>query len=1353
LVVGAIGLGAAVSFRPIKFAQRPSPARRPINEALSMNDFQDKTVEALSAVDAAADGAALMLLSNADVGNDVRHARRMLDLRTDQLLLSISDMDAFVDSVSHDFRAPLRHVLGFLHLLEKSEGLVVSEEGREYMGRISTAARRMAGMTADLLSFARLGRLPIHERDVSLDVLVRRIQEALNQQTEGRQISWLLHPLPTAHVDEALFHVALLGLLSNAVKFTAARQVAVIEVGCVPGGDDEVVLFVRDNGAGFNQRYASRLFRIFRRLHAEHEFSGSGLGLAGVRQIIQRHGGRVWAEGTVDVGATFFVSVPSSSRADARSNPAFDASRSAARALRPKGGTVDGWPGASIGQSELVRERRRAGRDSGEPPAKPVRVLFVEDSQEDTVLAVAALKAGGFAADYRRVESAAQLQSCLELETWDGVISDFQLPGMSGMDALAIVRASHPDMPFILVSGTIGEDLAVEAIKSGASEYIMKESLMRLAPALSRELRETASRQAYRTAQRNLIASEERFRRLAALSSDWYWEADDGGRVEVMSPSLGLDYKKSLEAWMRREMPALSYERRGAKRAAPFRELELNPFEHAGVAHYVAISGEPLFDPNGRCAGYRGVGKNITERINGVDDLRRFQMAMDAMSDAVFLVDRERMCFVHVNDAGCRLHGLPRADVLALDLWTRLEGGRGKLEDQYDALIASNKVAEPLEMLWPRSGASPIWIDVRRHAQCLRGRWTIVSVVRDITAQRAAADRLKRLNRLYATVSGVNAFAVRARNREELYRTVCRVVVEQGQFEKAWIGVLDEDGEHLAPVASHGVSDRSIARLKTLFMAQGQAIDDTTIARVMRNKEAVVFNNQGSPGGVGADGAARKRSRAIFPLITADEVMGVLFLQTAHEDFFDGEGMQLLTEVGDTIAFATNHLDKQARLDYLAYYDALTGLANRRLFLDRLAQYVRVAAARKGKLALFLFDLERFKAINHTLGRAAGDVLLKQVSEWLIENGGDVNTLARVAADQFAVVLPEVREDGNLDSLLDKSMTRFMEHHFVLGDASYRIAAKVGAALFPADGADGDTLFKNAEAALRKAKVTGDRHLFYADKMTETMLGNLSLENQLRQALGKNQFVLHYQPKVDLRTGKITGAEALIRWNSPDGGLMPPARFIPILEQTGMIREVGAWALRQAVSEYLRWLGTGLPAVPIAVNVSPLQLRNREFVSEIAAVISVDPRAAAGLELEITETLIMEDVDHSIGSLAAIRAMGVNIAVDDFGTGFSSLSDLAKLPVGTLKIDRSFVVEMTTGPEGSALVSGIINLAHALKLTVVAEGVETEEQQRELCRLHCDEMQGFLFGRPVDSEIFQATYLVARDETGACGGE
>ncbi len=609
--------------------------------------------------------------------------------------------------------------------------------------------------------------------------------------------------------------------------------------------------------------------------------------------------------------------------------------------------------------------------------------------------------------------------------------------------------------------------------------------------------------------------------------------------------------------------------------------------------------------------------------------------------------------------------------------------------------------------------------------------------------------KIAHLSRIQAVMGSINALIVRVRDRDELFREACRIAVEEGGFRMALLAIFDRNLMKIVPVASAG-KDEELLTLINGVLSSSEGAPNTMVAQAIREKKAVVSNDSQSDPRVFFSrkyAESGVRSMAVLPLIVADEAVGALALYSEETGFFDQQELKLLTELAGDVAFAIDHIEKQERLHYLAYYDELTGLANRSLFLDRVTQYIHSAASSGHKLALFLLDLERFKNINDSLGRPAGDALLKQVAEWLTRSSGDANLLARVDADHFAMVMPEVRQDGDLARLVEKTLAAFLEHPFCLNDAMFRIAVKVGIALFPDDGADAETLFRNAEAALKKAKAGGDRYLFHTQKMTEAVAGKLALENHLRQALDNGEFVLHYQPKVNLVSGKLTSAEALIRWNDPRTGLVPPGRFIPILEETGLIFEVGRWALRQAIEDYLRWQAAGLPAVRIAVNVSPLQLRNRGFVAEIAQVIGIDSHAAAGLELEITESLIMADVKHSITILQAIRALGVTIAIDDFGTGFSSLSYLARLPVDTLKIDRSFVIDMTAGPQGLALVSTVINLAHSLGLKVVAEGVETEEQSSLLRLLGCDEMQGFLFSKPVPIEIFETKFLAPPSAT------
>jgi len=618
-------------------------------------------------------------------------------------------------------------------------------------------------------------------------------------------------------------------------------------------------------------------------------------------------------------------------------------------------------------------------------------------------------------------------------------------------------------------------------------------------------------------------------------------------------------------------------------------------------------------------------------------------------------------------------------------------------------------------------------------------------VARDQTERKAAEDQLKRLNRLYAMVTGINASMVRVRDRADLFNRSCLTAVEDGEFEMAWIAVVDPNEKRIVPVAWAGRGEPIISAIKGHFASSAGTLDGKTLAaQAIREKAAVVSNDVHTDARLVFGkllGESGVRSLAVIPLIVADNAIGVFTLYTSKPEFFDAAGLALLTELAGNVAFAVDHLDREERLHRLSYYDALTGLANRRAFLERVTQYMLSTADDGHKVAVFLVDLERFKKFNDSLGRPAGDALLQQVAEWLVHNAGNVNLVARIDADHFAVVLPNVRYEAEVARVLERTIAAFMNNEFSLNDAVYRLAAKIGVAVFPDDGTDADTLFQNAEAALKKAKASRDRYLFYAQKMIETVAMSLGIENRLRRALERDEFVLHYQPKVNLVSGKLTGAEALIRWNDPVSGMTPPGRFIHVLEETGLIHDVGRWVLRKAIEDYQRWRHDGLPSVRIAVNVSPLQLRNKNFVAEIEQAVSAAADAATGLQLEITESLIMQDVDNSIVSLLAIRALGVTIAIDDFGTGFSSLSYLAKLPVDTLKIDRSFVTEMVSGAGGLTLVSVIINLAHELKLNTVAEGVETEEQLRQLRLLGCDEMQGYLYGKPVPVEIFEQKYM------------
>jgi diguanylate cyclase (GGDEF)-like protein len=477
-------------------------------------------------------------------------------------------------------------------------------------------------------------------------------------------------------------------------------------------------------------------------------------------------------------------------------------------------------------------------------------------------------------------------------------------------------------------------------------------------------------------------------------------------------------------------------------------------------------------------------------------------------------------------------------------------------------------------------------------------------------------------------------------------------------------------------------------------------------------------------------------SLAALPLTVGGVPVGVLTLYAGELGFFDSEELGLLVELAGNISFGLEHIESVEKVRYLAYYDSLTGLANRTLFLERLAQYVGTASREQHQLALVIVNIERFKTINDTFGRQAGDELLKQVVGRLLELAKDPGRVARVGADHFAVVVPDLRHGENLVRALEEGSRSMDGDPYSVSGTELRISTRSGVALFPGDGDDADTLFRNAEAALKKSS-SGERYLFYTRQMTERIAEKVALENKLRQALEKDEFVLYYQPKVDTDTRRVVSVEALIRWRSPELGLVPPLEFIPLLEETGLILQVGSWALKRASLDHRGWVEKALKAPRIAVNVSPIQLRQRDFVDVLKQAI-IGGVAPPGIDLEITEGVVMEHIQANIEKLTAVHALGVNIAIDDFGTGYSSLGYLAKLPVQSLKIDRSFIVAMVDDPDTMTLVSTIISLAHSLRLEVVAEGVDSEDQAKALRRLRCDEMQGYLFSRPLPLEELTA---------------
>ncbi|MFA7405838.1 MAG: EAL domain-containing protein, partial [Pelobacteraceae bacterium] len=426
----------------------------------------------------------------------------------------------------------------------------------------------------------------------------------------------------------------------------------------------------------------------------------------------------------------------------------------------------------------------------------------------------------------------------------------------------------------------------------------------------------------------------------------------------------------------------------------------------------------------------------------------------------------------------------------------------------------------------------------------------------------------------------------------------------------------------------------------------------------------------------------------------------------------------------------------ESEIQQLINYDSLTGLPNRTLLHDRLHIAIAQSSRDKQLVGVLMLDLDRFKDINETLGHRAGDKLLKAVAKRLMVCIRDSDTLARLGGDEFVAILASVHHEDGITTVAKKILSVVSEPFYIDGTEIFSTCS-IGIAVYPMDGEDSHALLKHADMALYQAKsVDRNNFQFFSREMNNVVLERMMLENSMRKGLERGEFFLVYQPQVDARTGRIFGMEALVRWQHPDIGLLPPDKFIGLAEENGLIIPLGEWVLRSACHQNKAWQEQGLPPVRVAVNLSARQFGQYRLDEVVAATLLETGLDPEWLELELTESSIMKDAEQSITLLKLFKDMGISLAIDDFGTGYSSLSYLKNLPISRLKIDRSFVQDITTNPDDAAIARIIIDIAHSLNLNVIAEGVETRAQMQFLSFNNCVEMQGYLFSRPVRAEEF-----------------
>lgn len=618
--------------------------------------------------------------------------------------------------------------------------------------------------------------------------------------------------------------------------------------------------------------------------------------------------------------------------------------------------------------------------------------------------------------------------------------------------------------------------------------------------------------------------------------------------------------------------------------------------------------------------------------------------------------------------------------------------------------------------------------------QAVRGR------NEEITERKRAETQIIRLNRLYGIVSGINAAIVRTRNRQELFTEACHIAVEHGQFRMAWIGSVDSKGTGLSPLAWSGFDEGYFDKITQAI--RNNKTDTLILAmRALQEKTPVVCNDIDSDPQFAhwrIDALQRGyRSMGAFPLMGDSQPVGLFVLYAPELNFFDVEEIKLLTELTANISYALEYLKKEEKLNYLAYHDVLTGLPGRTLFHDRLVQAVTNAHRHGDKLGVLFIDLDHFKNINDSLGHYVGDMLLKQVAALFTACMREDDTVARLGGDEFVVILASMASEDEA-WMVSQKILKLMTEPFTIEAHELFVTCSIGIALYPKDGDDAKTLLQSADGALYLAKNKGRNNAqFCTAEMNAKALERLTLESELRQAINRQEFLLHYQPRVDMVSGEITGMEALVRWQHPVQGLLYPTKFIPVAEESGLIVPLGEWVLRTACEQNKAWQLAGLKPVSIAVNLSARQFKQQDLVEIVTRILKETELDPSYLELELTESMVMQNVEAAIATLNQFKVIGVKLSIDDFGIGYSSLNYLKHFPIGFLKIDQSFVRDITTNRDDAIIAKIIISMAHDLGLRVIAEGVETEEQKSFLCSHRCDEMQGYFFSMPLPAEEFE----------------
>ncbi len=825
-----------------------------------------------------------------------------------------------------------------------------------------------------------------------------------------------------------------------------------------------------------------------------------------------------------------------------------------------------------------------------------------------------------------------------------------------------------------------------------------------------------------RRATRALRASEERFRNLTALSADWFWETDTEQRITWLTggPTVlaffgsGLAFGRRLWELPGVELDGVAFTEHleELRLRVPFFDLELARSDAAGARQWHLVSGQPRHDAAGNFLGYRGVGRDVTERRRGERELaaakERLELALEGSNASLWDTDL-RTGKVYLSEGWAELIGRPRAPTA-----TTLEALMQGVHEQ-DLPRAVRLSMDAVK------GRREDYVEEHRY-QAADGEWKWV-LSRGKVSARDANGRALRMTGINIDISARKRAEQALAEREQRFRDVVEASGEyvwetDAQWRYTYLSARVES------VLGHLRADL-IGRTPREFMPLGEAraLDDW----FERNA------HEGLPFRDLTHRSITKSGRVIWQQVSGMPVR-------------DAQGR--LTGYRGTGADITARKLAEERIQVLATRDALTGLPNRALLADRAGQAILAAARNRGQLAVLLFDLDRFKLVNDSLGHQAGDALLRAVAERLQNTLRREDTLARLGGDEY-VLLWDGLKSSQEATLVAQRIQGILQRPFTIEGRALNVTASIGIAIYPHDGRDFSGLLKSADTAMYHAKDTGrGAFRFFSPELNARAVERLALESDLRGALARGELLLHWQPVV--RQGSIVGAEALVRWNHPQRGLLMPDAFIPAAEESGLIRGIGEWTLERALSQIGAWQRT-LPGEPwFALNVSALELAQGEaYVARLRDALAAHGVPGARLELEVTERVLMTHLQENIETLKRIGELGVRLVIDDFGTGYSSLAYLRRLPIDKLKIDRGFLRELESNSGDAMIVATIAAMARGLGLQVAAEGVESEAQLRCLLAAGCVEWQGHHYSPPLEAAAFER---LARGERAAAAG-